>query len=75
LAVQKAHRPHLTALEDDDFLRNVLLKIHRSRALNDFIEARDRGMVEDVVVEAIVEAVADLFQKLAELISTPSPEL
>jgi DNA-binding protein YbaB len=46
-----------------------------SRALNDFIEARDRGMVEDVVVEAIVEAVADLFQTLAELLSTPSMEL
>jgi hypothetical protein len=32
-------------------------------------------LVEVVAVEAIVEAVADLFQTLAELLSTPSMEL
>jgi hypothetical protein len=33
------------------------------------------GLVEAVVVEAIVEAVTDLLQTLAELISIPSLEL
>jgi hypothetical protein len=30
--------------------------------LNNFIEAKDFGLVEVVVVEAIVEAVADFFK-------------
>jgi hypothetical protein len=51
------------------------LRVHRSKALNDLIEAKDLALVEVVVVEAIAEAVADLFQTLAELISTPSLEL
>jgi hypothetical protein len=51
------------------------LRLQRSRALNDFIEAKDVGLVEVVVVEAIVEAVADLLQTLADLISSPSLEL
>jgi hypothetical protein len=45
------------------------------RALREFIEVKDLGLVEVVVVEAIVEAVADLLQTLVELISTPSMEL
>jgi hypothetical protein len=48
-------------LEVVDFLRSALLIIETSRALNDFIEAKGLDLVEDVVVEAIVEAVGDLF--------------
>jgi hypothetical protein len=36
------------------------LRVRRSRAINDLIEENDMGLVEVVVVEAIVEAVADL---------------
>jgi hypothetical protein len=74
-AAQEAHRPHLTTHEVVDFLRSVIWRVHRSRALNDFIEARNPALVEVVVIVAIVEAVADLFRTLVELISTPTIEL
>jgi hypothetical protein len=40
-------------------------------ALDAFIETKNLGLFE-VVVEAIVEIVADLFPTITELISTPS---
>jgi hypothetical protein len=64
-----------TEAEVVDLLRSVLLRVQRSRALNDCIDATDMGLVEVVVLEVIVEVVADLLQTLAELISTPSMEL
>jgi hypothetical protein len=67
--------PHSTTLEIVNFLRSVLLRVQRSRVLNEFIEAKDLGLVVVVAVEAVVEAVADLLQTLAELISMPSLEL
>jgi hypothetical protein len=73
-AAQEAHRPHLTTHEAVDFLRSVIWRVQRSRALND-IEAKDPALVEVVVIVAIVEAVADVFRALAELISTPTLEL
>jgi hypothetical protein len=42
------------------------LRLQRSKALNDFIDAKDLVFLEVVVVVAIVEAVADLLQTLAE---------
>jgi hypothetical protein len=71
----RSAQPHLTTHEVVDPLRSVLLKVHRSCALNDFIEAKNLGLVETVVVEAIVEALADILQAPTELISTPSLEL
>jgi hypothetical protein len=65
----------LTAQEVVDPLRSFLLRVQSSRALNDFIEAKDLALVEVVVVEAILEAVADLFQTLVKLTSTSSLEL
>jgi hypothetical protein len=65
----------LTTREVVEFLRNVILRVQSSKAPNDFIEAKDMGLLEVVVVVAIVEAVADLLRTLAELISTPSLEL
>jgi hypothetical protein len=66
------HNPRSSRTSKKRFLR-----VQRSRAINDFIEAKDLSLVEVevVVVEAILKAVADLFQALAELISTPSLEL
>jgi aspartokinase len=69
------HRPHPTTHEVVDPLRSVLLRVSRSRALNDFIKAETLGLVEVVVVVAIVEAVTDLFVTLAQLISEQSHEL
>jgi hypothetical protein len=74
-AVQAAHQPHLTTQKVVDLLRNILLRGQRSRAQYDFIETKDMGLVEVVVVEAIVEAVVDFFRTLAKLIYTPSLEL
>jgi hypothetical protein len=67
--------PHSTTLEVVDFLRSVLLRVQSSRVPNEFIAAKDTGLVEVVAVEAAVEAVADLLQTLAELISMPPLEL
>jgi hypothetical protein len=50
------------------------LRVLRSRALDAFIETKDQGLFEVVVEDAIVEAVADLFPTITELISTPSFE-
>jgi hypothetical protein len=50
------------------------LKINSSRALSDFIEAKDLGLLEVVVVVAIVEVVANLLRTPAELTLTPSLE-
>jgi hypothetical protein len=59
-----------------EVLRSVLLKVQRSKSLNDFIKAKDVALLEVVVVVvAIMEAVAKLFRTLAELISTLSLEL
>jgi hypothetical protein len=70
------HLLHPTAMEESDLLGSVILRIQRSRALNDFIEARDPGLVEVVAGEAVVEAAVDVLQTLAELISImPSLEL
>jgi hypothetical protein len=65
----------LTTLVVADLPRSVLLRVHGSRALNDFIEAKDLGLVEVVAVEAVVEAVAEILQTSTELISTPLLEL
>jgi hypothetical protein len=65
----------LTTQEVVDFLRSVLFRVQRSRAVNDFIEAKNICLGEVVAVAAVVKAVADLLQTLAELISTPSLEL
>jgi hypothetical protein len=51
-----------------DFLISVLLRVQRSRALNNFIEAKDVALVEVVVVEAIVEDVAE-FSKQCRICS------
>jgi hypothetical protein len=65
----------MTTQDVVDFLRSVILILHKSRRLNDFIEAKNLSLVEVVVVKAIVEAVVDLFQTLAELLLTSSLEL
>jgi hypothetical protein len=65
--------PRLTTHEVVELLRSVLLRLKRSRGPNDFIEAKDMALPE--VVVAVVEAVADLLQTLAELTSTPSQKL
>jgi hypothetical protein len=36
---------------------------------------KDKGLVDVVVADVDVEAVADLLQTISELTSTPSPEL
>jgi acylphosphatase len=69
------HRLHPATNEIVDFLRTLLLRAKRSRALTGFIEVKDLGLVEGVVVEAIAEAVADFLQTLTELMSPPSMEL
>jgi hypothetical protein len=65
-AVREAHRSHLTTHEVLDFLRSALLRVQRSRALINYIEANDTGLVEVVIVEAIVGAVANLLQTHTE---------
>jgi hypothetical protein len=65
----------MTTMKVFAIVRSVMLRNHRSRAINDFIEAKDLGLVEVVAVEAVLEAVADLLQTITELISTPSMEL
>jgi hypothetical protein len=61
--------------EVTDLQRSILLRIKRSGALNDFIETKNPGSVEVLAVEAVVEAVTDLLQALAESILTQSLEL
>jgi hypothetical protein len=50
------------------------LRVHRSRALNDFIDAKVLALLEVVLVVTVVKAVANFLRTLAEFISTPSME-
>jgi hypothetical protein len=62
-------------VEEDNSLGNDLTTIRWSRRRNVGNEVQDRSLVEFVVLAMDVEAVTELLQKMAELISTPSMEL
>jgi hypothetical protein len=66
------HRPQLIDIEEDILLGSDLTTIKWSSHLNFGNEAKGQGLVEVVVAEVDVEAVADILQTLAELTSTPS---
>jgi bifunctional pyridoxal-dependent enzyme with beta-cystathionase and maltose regulon repressor activities len=59
-------------MEGDNLPESNLVTIQWSRHLNVGSEVKDNDLVELVVAEVDVEAVADLLQALAELTSTPS---
>jgi hypothetical protein len=57
------HQLHLTTMEDDNLPRSDLTTIQWPRHLNVVVyEAKGLGLVEFVVVDEDVEAVADLLQ-------------
>jgi hypothetical protein len=62
-------------MEEDNSLGNDLTTIRWSRRRNVGNEVQDRSLVEIVVLAMDVEAVTELLQKMAELISTPSMKL
>jgi hypothetical protein len=62
-------------MEEDNLLGSDLTTIRWSRHLNAGNTAKDHGLVEVVVAEVDVEAVAHLLRTLVELTSTPSLEL
>jgi hypothetical protein len=65
----------LTTLELLELLRNVFLRVRRSRSQNHFIKVKDLALLEAAVVVAIVEVVTDLLRTLAEFAFTLSLEL